>query len=393
MRRSAAIAASFFFSASAMAALVPPTRSDGELDRVRTQVAQAEDKLVTRLRDGASTRAKERERARALRDLVALLQKERDLSQRRMGELKNVVEELEKRRSGLNERVASQRERVQSNLMELSRSAGQAPDRQDFPKGEELEAPRRRVMAALVDRSLKIIEAMKADLTDADDLQSRIDEERQRLQYAVQDLKEREEVIRFHRKLQEERKGDRVRLAAMGADHLENYRKLKDAEGHVDNLIGQFNARVEFERIEESRRRASSAVMRGDFARLKGHLPFPVSGQVVEGYGRAYDPDSGLHVFRKGLSIRTVSGSGVKAISAGQVVFTGVLPKYGNVLIIDHGAAFYSLCGRLGRAIKQKGDWVGPGDVIGLTDGGGQPLYFEIRSRNVPVDPLQWVAN
>ncbi|MCC7442958.1 MAG: peptidoglycan DD-metalloendopeptidase family protein [Bdellovibrionales bacterium] len=375
----------------ARAAPAPPVASGGgvlgaELAFTRKKIRSAEDRLLVLLRDPA----RQRERLDVLRELTGLLQKEGGLGKRRLTELRELVEELESRRGALRKRLDAQQERVRLTLAELQRSTEAAPAREAYPEGEELDAPRRRVMAELVDRSLKDIEAMRADLADADFLELKIAEERNQLEYLLQDLKEHEELLKFHRQLQADNM--RKRLSER-AGNLESYRKLKDAEAGVDELMGQFNARVEFEKAAELERRAASQVLKGAFPQLKGRLPFPARGKVVEAFGRAFDPASGLHVFRKGLSLDVGASQGVRAISAGQVVFSGRLPKYGNVLIVDHGAGYYSLCGRLGRADRGKGDWIAQGDVIGLTDESGSPLYFEIRSRNVAVDPLQWVAN
>jgi septal ring factor EnvC (AmiA/AmiB activator) len=63
------------------------------------------------------------------------------------------------------------------------------------------------------------------------------------------------------------------------------------------------------------------------------------------------------------------------------------------VTIIDHGDHFYSLVAHLGDLRRKVGESVQAGDVIGLTDAQGTPVYFEIRARNVAVNPLQWVSN
>jgi septal ring factor EnvC (AmiA/AmiB activator) len=114
---------------------------------------------------------------------------------------------------------------------------------------------------------------------------------------------------------------------------------------------------------------------------------------VVSAYGRVYDPRSGLYIFKKGVDISAGKKEPVKAISAGKIAYSGELPDYGRVAIVDHGDHFYSLCAHLGELTKKAGDPVAPGDVVGVTDESGTPLYFEIRARNRPVNPLQWVSN
>ncbi|MEO5968890.1 MAG: peptidoglycan DD-metalloendopeptidase family protein, partial [Bdellovibrionia bacterium] len=256
---------------------------------------------------------------------------------------------------------------------------------------EKLEAPRRKVLANLADHGLKEIEALRADYVDAARLESRIQEEKQQLAYLFHDLKEQESVLELNRHLRIDflKKKQQERVA-----QLENYRRLKNAEAQVENLIGQFNARRELERNEETERIASREMMQGIFSRLKGKLPYPVNGgKVVANFGRAFDAQSGLYIFKKGVDIEVGKSEPVRAIAAGKIAYAGELPHYGQVVIVDHGDHFYSLCAHLGKISKKATESVGAGDLLGLTGDLNAPLYFEIRARNVAVNPLQWVFN
>jgi septal ring factor EnvC (AmiA/AmiB activator) len=117
-----------------------------------------------------------------------------------------------------------------------------------------------------------------------------------------------------------------------------------------------------------------------------------VGGKVLTSFGRAFDPRSKLYIFKKGIDIQSSSGQPVLAIFPGKIAYSGELPEYGRVTIVDHGNHFYSLCAHLGELSKKAGETVAAGDAIGLTDETGV-VYFEIRARNVPVNPLQWVAD
>jgi septal ring factor EnvC (AmiA/AmiB activator) len=66
-------------------------------------------------------------------------------------------------------------------------------------------------------------------------------------------------------------------------------------------------------------------------------------------------------------------------------------------LIIDHGEGYYTLSGHASSLLKAVGEDVRAGDVVALVgDTGslkGPCLYFEIRQRGKPLDPLEWLAN
>jgi septal ring factor EnvC (AmiA/AmiB activator) len=60
---------------------------------------------------------------------------------------------------------------------------------------------------------------------------------------------------------------------------------------------------------------------------------------------------------------------------------------------MDHGDHYYTLCGNLGELRRKTGEEVRAGDVVGESSRDGAPVYFEIRSRNIAVNPLQWVSS
>lgn len=129
----------------------------------------------------------------------------------------------------------------------------------------------------------------------------------------------------------------------------------------------------------------------GAFAALKGKLNLPVRGDVVNRFGSSRE-DSG--VSWKGLFIRAGEGSEVKAIASGTVVFADWLRGFGNLLIVDHGDGFMSLYGNNQSLLKSVGDEVSPGDSIAAVGNSGgnaeAGLYFEMRHRSKPFDPLSW---
>ena len=128
------------------------------------------------------------------------------------------------------------------------------------------------------------------------------------------------------------------------------------------------------------------------FSRLKGSLRLPVAGELMNRFGA---PREGGGVNWKGLFIRATQGSVVKAIAAGQVVFSEWLRGFGNLIIVDHGDGYMSLYSNNESLYKQVGTRVQPGDAIATVgNSGGQPdtgLYFEMRHQSRPVNPLLWV--
>ena len=133
-------------------------------------------------------------------------------------------------------------------------------------------------------------------------------------------------------------------------------------------------------------------VAAGQFAALKGSLRLPVRGVIANRFGSARPEGSAW----KGLFIRAAEGSEIKAIANGRVVFADWMRGFGNLLIVDHGGNYLSIYGNNDALLKQEGDSVRGGDSVATAgNSGGNPesgLYFELRHRGQPIDPMQWVS-
>ena len=129
--------------------------------------------------------------------------------------------------------------------------------------------------------------------------------------------------------------------------------------------------------------------LEGDFFTLKGSLPWPVRGRLAQKFGSpraagAWD----------GVLIDAPEGMEIKAVTQGKVVYAEWMRGYGLLVIIDHGHGYMTLYAFNQSLYKKMGDTVEAGDVIasvGQSGGRSQAgLYFGIRNKGVPIDPLEW---
>jgi len=161
-------------------------------------------------------------------------------------------------------------------------------------------------------------------------------------------------------------------------------KELEEAAVELSTLIRQLKTEEE-------------APQANGFSTMKGSLPMPVEGSVVSYYGKVKHPKFNTVTFNNGIIIEAPSGSPVKSVYGGKVVYSGWLKGYGQIMIIEHGGGFYTLFAHLQKALKEKGESVSSGEGIALVgDSGPEPssgLYFEIRERGVPKDPLSWLAS
>ena len=128
----------------------------------------------------------------------------------------------------------------------------------------------------------------------------------------------------------------------------------------------------------------------------KGSLPWPLTGRVVTRFGNSRHRRFNTVTHNNGIEISPQKDTVVKAVHAGRVAFSDYFEGYGYLVIIDHGLKYFSLYGHLGSEfLVNKGDYVKEGQPIATVGEFGSlkedTLYFEIREKTEPVNPLQWL--
>jgi len=157
--------------------------------------------------------------------------------------------------------------------------------------------------------------------------------------------------------------------------------ELKDNEKRLTRLLASIQQAIND--IPVSRQQNKPFISR------KGKLNWPVKGRLWKRFGSARK--SGRY---DGVVISASEGSSIRSISHGRVVYADWLRGYGLLIIVDHGADYLSLYAFNESLYKEVGDWVETGEsiaTVGLS--GGQTkagLYFSIRKKGKPVNPIHW---
>ncbi len=197
-------------------------------------------------------------------------------------------------------------------------------------------------------------------------------EKKMRLQIEVMNReKQKRETI-----LTDIREKESARKAALAS--------LEKSAGELDRTIADLYKKA------ESKKR-----LKGSFASLKGLLPMPVSGTIITEFGKYRDDNFKIVKFRSGIDIRADRGEPVRAVFRGEVLFAQWFKGYGNMMIIDHGEKYYTVYAHAQELFKKQGDFVETseviatvGDTVSLSN--ETALYFELRHKGKPVDPLAW---
>ncbi|MDA8433811.1 MAG: peptidoglycan DD-metalloendopeptidase family protein [Nitrospiraceae bacterium] len=151
------------------------------------------------------------------------------------------------------------------------------------------------------------------------------------------------------------------------------------------------------ELIEQSSKSDTYTGAGAAFGRLRGKLPWPVSGRIVIPYGTQRDPQFNTPVFRNGVHIETAPDSEAKAVHEGKVIFAEWFKGFGQLVIVNHGNGYHTLYGNLSEIFSHVGDIIKEHQVIGKVGTSGimnaPGLYFEIRYKGKPLDPAQWLRH
>jgi septal ring factor EnvC (AmiA/AmiB activator) len=120
----------------------------------------------------------------------------------------------------------------------------------------------------------------------------------------------------------------------------------------------------------------------------KTQLQLPVAGTIAKRWG---DPEG--FSTSKGLTIATRPGAQIVAPFEGRIEFAGPFKGYGQILIIDHGGGYHSLLAGIDRIDGVVGQWVVTGEPLGTMQPDGKPsLYLELRRQGQPINPLPWLV-
>jgi len=115
----------------------------------------------------------------------------------------------------------------------------------------------------------------------------------------------------------------------------------------------------------------------------RGKFHWPLKGAVLSGFG-----PKGPGQRNDGVNIAADTGDSVRAAAAGEVVFAGELPSFGNLVLIKHPDGWVTAYAHLSKIDVKMRDSVSQGQEVGLAGQTGMvdrpQLHFEIRYAQTP---------
>jgi len=357
-----------------------------ELSRERAKARQATRREAALSKELARLEADLRARARQLRELEANLR----YSTRRIAVLSKEIATTEGRlaesRSLLVRRLRAMYKQARLGYVGMLLSA------------EDVSGASRRLkyLAAIAGQDQRLMQAYARSLKELS--QQRAELERHKAEVAA--ATEKATATRAH--IQQEQQKRKALLAGVReekAAHLAAVRTLNQSARHLQALIARLTR--EEERQRRAARRAARLPAQEDgpadapFARLKGKLPWPALGTLASTFGRQEHPRFRTVTFNRGIEIAAPPGREVQAVADGTVIYADWFKGYGRLIIVDHGHGYFTLYAHTDGHTVKPGDAVSRGQVMARVGEDGTPegsqLYFELRHKGRPQDPLVWL--
>jgi murein DD-endopeptidase MepM/ murein hydrolase activator NlpD len=187
-------------------------------------------------------------------------------------------------------------------------------------------------------------------------------------------------------------------MADLEKDKVAYEKAIKEEEDQskaIAAMISQIQKRREEEKKQQQQNGGSNNVVTGNNSKL-GKL-YCVTGKpatVTSPYGWRVHPVLGTKRFHAGMDLGVGIGTSIYALADGEVIYSGWMSGYGNVIMVDHGSlvSLYahnsSLVGQVGQKVKG-GQLISYSGNTGLSS--GPHLHFEMRKDNgETIDPAPY---
>jgi len=371
-----------------------------ELGRERQKVKDARRKEESLSRELSALEEDLKNKTRLLKDLDAKLRG----SSQRIAKLSRDIDvtdtRLQRSRTLLRQRLRAMYKQGRMGYVGMLLSA------EDFSSAGR----RLKYLSALAAQDQRLIKVYNTSLTD-------LSQKRAEFAQYKKDVSEATgKAAATRNQIVEEQRKYRVLLAKVREDkagHLATVQELETSAKDLQALIARLQS------DEERQRRASRVAPKregsrgegagkapeesldirddGRFERLRGKLPWPATGTLASTFGRQEHPRFHTVTFNRGIEITAPQGRDIVAVAEGTAIYADWFKGYGRLVILDHGSGYFTLYAHASDVLIKTGDAVSGGQVIAkVGDSGsleGPQLYFELRHKGKPQDPLAWLRS
>ena len=204
----------------------------------------------------------------------------------------------------------------------------------------------------------------------------------------VDNIEEAEQAVS---EIKEEHKDEKIQLdLQITENYTENMEEVnldtvQVAQTHVEEKVEELVK--EEECVKEEEEKSKQPQINGVLLAVS-----PVQGRITSRFGSVSSIRSGAHT---GTDICCPTGTPIKAVASGTVVFAERNGSYGNLIKISHGngvETWYAHCSELYATVGQE---ISAGDVIAAVGSTGNStgphLHLEIRVNGKAINPQKYL--
>ncbi|MBC7194353.1 MAG: peptidoglycan DD-metalloendopeptidase family protein [Caldisericia bacterium] len=221
---------------------------------------------------------------------------------------------------------------------------------------------------------------------------------------SLNELKEKENALLIEKeKLKNEKQNLESLLRENESLKTSLLEEEKKREELLKNLLSKesvYKKEIEVykQKIEEQEEKIQEIIRKAELAKKLpevGNIIWPVKGPIVSKFGMRIHPIYNQWLFHSGADIDAPTGTPIKAVADGIVIYAGWLGSYGIVVFLQHGGNITTVYAHMQYFTVEVNQYVKQGDIIGYVDNTGLStgphLHFEIRIDGKPVDPEKWL--
>ena len=150
----------------------------------------------------------------------------------------------------------------------------------------------------------------------------------------------------------------------------------------------------ELARIRANKNKSTS----GNFAKMKGKLTWPVNGKIIGKFGVHKNEELNIYTENLGIDIETATNEKVYSVLDGVILTITTIRDYGDIIILDHGAGYYTVYSNLKNIIVYEGQYVDTYTHLAEVARGTNSNYinknifnFQIWLNQEKLDPEKWI--
>ncbi|MCF7740799.1 MAG: peptidoglycan DD-metalloendopeptidase family protein [Candidatus Marinimicrobia bacterium] len=220
----------------------------------------------------------------------------------------------------------------------------------------------------------------------------------------IREMNERDRLLAemedYQDTIEKQKKTHERKLAQARQDKKSLMASIKEKEKAVKQLeeLLASQKKERKERQEQlARMRAKEGIIGTElFQKSKGKLSWPAYGEIINGFGEHRNPELNTITSNPGIDIKAGKDSPVRVVHDGMVSAISYIRGFGNIIIVDHGAEYYTVYAHVTNIRVFKGDYVSRNMTIAKVGQSGSLrddiLHFEIWHKDSKLNPVRWLG-